>query len=239
VTDPAEYVREVEAYLCRRNGGHLVRVVGPAFELVRGWATTGVPLKVTFHGIDRCCERHEAKGTRRRPIRIEFCEADVLDAFDDWRRAVGVTAASMEGEPGQEAPPRKPALSAHLERVMARLAHVRDRLGDDEGAMALRDGIDHAIRELEGLMPSAPRARGEGRARIVAALATLDAGLMGAATVFLSARVEGLRREAAAELAPFAGRMSTEVRERATEAAFLRLVREAAGLPTLAYEAGP
>jgi hypothetical protein len=51
----------------------------------------GVPLKVAFRGIDRYCERYYAKGPRRRPVRIEFCEADILDLFDAWRRAVGVT----------------------------------------------------------------------------------------------------------------------------------------------------
>ena len=42
--DVHAYCREVEAYLCRRNDGHLIRVVGPAFELVKGWAAQGIPL---------------------------------------------------------------------------------------------------------------------------------------------------------------------------------------------------
>ena len=72
MTDPGEYARQVERYLCQKNRGHLVRVVGPAFEMVCGWATTGVPLKIALRGIDRCCERLEARGPRRRPVRIEF-----------------------------------------------------------------------------------------------------------------------------------------------------------------------
>ena len=124
MTDPGEYARQVERYLCQKNRGHLIRVVGPAFEMVCGWATTGVPLKIALRGIDRCCERLEARGPRRRPVRIEFCEADVLDAFDDWRRAVGV-AASAGQEQASEPEPRKPALSAHIERAIARLAHAR------------------------------------------------------------------------------------------------------------------
>ena len=82
------------SYLCRKNEGHLIRIVGPAFEQVCGWAEQGVPLKVAFRGIDRYCERYYAKGPRRRPVRIEFCEADILELFDDWRRAVGVAAAA-------------------------------------------------------------------------------------------------------------------------------------------------
>ena len=56
--DGIGYVREIESYLCRKNGGHLIRIVGPAFEMVRGWAEQGVPLKVAFRGIDRRCERN-------------------------------------------------------------------------------------------------------------------------------------------------------------------------------------
>lgn len=237
MNDPAEYVREVEAYLCQRNRGHLVRVVGPAFELVRGWASSGVPLKVTFRGIDRCCERHDARGPRRRPVRIEFCEADVLDAFDDWRRAIGVTTAACEDGEGVHTPPRKPPLSAHLERAIARLAHVRDRLAAGATAIAFRDRIDDAIRELEQLASNAPRARGEARGRIVARLGEIDADLVQAATAHLAERTDALRKEAGEELAPFGARMPAEARARATEAAFVRLVREASGLPTLAYDA--
>ncbi len=88
------FCREIEAHLCRRNAGHLVRLVGPAFDVVVGWARQGIPLKVACRGIDRFFERDLAKDrTRRRPVRIEFCEADVLDAFDEWRRAVGVGTA--------------------------------------------------------------------------------------------------------------------------------------------------
>ena len=58
VTEAADYCRQVEAYLCRKNDGHLVRIVGPAFEQVCGWARKGVPLKVAWRGIDRCHERY-------------------------------------------------------------------------------------------------------------------------------------------------------------------------------------
>ena len=93
------YCRDIEAHLCRRNAGHLVRISGPAFDLVRGWAQRGIPLKVAQQGIDRYIDRSNARGPRRRPARIEFCEADVLDAFDAWRRAVGIHRAAAEANP--------------------------------------------------------------------------------------------------------------------------------------------
>src|SRR5829696_7884938 len=115
--DSFEYCREVETYLCKKNDGHLVRLVGPAFEEVRGWADQGIPLKVAFRGIDRTCERHNAKGGRRRPLRIEFCEADVLEAFDDWRRAIGAGADRVSEAPAST----KSSLVSHIERTVSRL----------------------------------------------------------------------------------------------------------------------
>ena len=123
----AEYCREVEAYLCRKNDGHLIRVVGPSFDLVSGWAAQGVPLKVALAGVDRYFERYYAKGPRRRPVKIDFCEADVLDVFDEWRRATGVAVANPESRvPNPES--RGPSLPAHLERVVLRLTSARARI---------------------------------------------------------------------------------------------------------------
>jgi hypothetical protein len=230
VTDPAEYARQIESYLCQKNRGHLIRVVGPAFELVCGWAENGVPLKVAFQGIDRCCGRYEKKGTRQRPVRIEFCEADVLDAFDDWRRAVGVTASlGATHEAG-----RKPALAAHIERAIARLAHLR---GTGRAEHDFHVILERAIAELEQMAEAALKARGDARAAIVSRLTAIDAELMSQAAARLdAARAESLRREVDEELAPFAPRMAPDVKDRAAAAAFARLVRESAGLPTLAYD---
>ncbi len=219
--------------------------------MVLGWAASGVPLKVAFSGIDRCCERHDARGPRRRPIRIEFCEADVLDAFDAWRRAVGVGPAldapdrsgcgggggrgtRRDGGSGRGARGRKPALAAHIERAIARLAHTRG-VGPAEGVWHRR--LEQTIRDLEALLATAGRARGEARAAIVSRLAEVDAELMAAAEGHVEAGLAGrLLVEAAEELAPFGARMPAEARERAMRSAFLRLVREALGLPTLAYD---
>ncbi|NOT44041.1 MAG: hypothetical protein HOP14_05490, partial [Acidobacteria bacterium] len=113
--DAGAFCRDVEAYLCRRNEGHLVRIVGPSFDMVCGWAQRGIPLRIVCRGIDRCVERQAAKGGRRRPLRVEFCEADVLDVFDQWRKAVGVAPAAA-GTPRV----RTDSLPAHLDRAIAR-----------------------------------------------------------------------------------------------------------------------
>jgi len=94
--DIDEYCRELEAYLCRKNDGHLIRIVGVSFERVCGWAAQGIPFKIACQGIDTYFVRYYAKGVRRRPVQIDFCEHDVLDAFDAWRRAVGVRLPGVE-----------------------------------------------------------------------------------------------------------------------------------------------
>ncbi|HVL65946.1 MAG TPA: hypothetical protein VM364_01660 [Vicinamibacterales bacterium] len=234
--DDVDYCREIEAYLCQKNGGHLVRIVGPAFETVCGWAEQGVPLKVAFRGIDRCVERANAKGGRRRPMRIEFCEADVLEAFDDWRRALGVTAVAVPaGDAGDEEesrPSRKDSLPAHIERVLSRL--LAARTGPPHAAFD--ETIARVTRELDEFAASRG-ARGEARARIIARLGEIDRALLAAARETLDAATTArLQREADAELAGFASRMPPEGLARARQLAFERLLRESLNLPVVAYE---
>jgi hypothetical protein len=231
--EPAEYCREIESYLCRKNEGHLIRIVGPAFEQVCGWATLGVPLKVAFRGIDQYCERYYAKGPRRRPVRIEFCEADILDLFDAWRRAVGVTAATGATTP-EDAPARKTPLAAHIERAVAKLTTLR---AGGKRSPAFGDRIDTVVRELDHLAADARAARGEARSLIVERLQSLDEALLKAATDETDAALAAmLKREAETELAPFLSRMPQPALDRARGAAFHRLLRDALGLPILTYE---
>ena len=226
--DAAEYCREIEAYLCRKNEGHLVRIVGPVFEQVCGWATQGVPLAVAFKGIDLYCERYYAKGPRRRPVRVEFCEADVLELFDDWRRAVGVSGH----DGGDEARERThDTLPSHIDRVIARLTTLRG--GRSPDAFAAR--LDDTVRELDRLKGSAKQARGEARRAILDRLAALDTALLDLARADLDDRTRAdLAARAEAEIAPFAARMTSDARRAAVDAALTRLVRDAAGLPVLA-----
>ena len=127
MSDVEAYCREIETYLCRKNDGHLIRVVGPSFDLVSRWAAEGIPLKIAFRGVDRRFERYYAKGPRRRPVRIEFCEADVLEAFEEWRRAVGLTQSSVDSRQStvDSRQSTTGSLPAHLERVVLRLTQAR------------------------------------------------------------------------------------------------------------------
>jgi hypothetical protein len=238
--EPAEYCRQLETYLCRKNEGHLIRIVGPVFERVCGWAMQGVPLAIAYRGIDQYCERYYSKGPRRRPVRIEFCEADILDLFDAWRRAVGVTAAPA-GDGAESTLPaadvstgRRATLPAHLERIITRLTTARARAGRSETFHRL---VDRAVREIDGIRPEAKQARGDDRRVLIDRLCDLDRALVTAAKAELGeTRAAALRAEAEAEIAPFAIRMQADARNHAIDVAFERLVRDEVGIPLLAFE---
>jgi len=220
----AEYCRALEAYLCRKNDGHLIRIVGPSFEKVCGWAERGVPLNVARRGIDRHFERYYAKGPRRRPVRIDFCEADVLDVFDEWRRAVGVNTGA-----GGAVRERHESLPSHLERVVARLTALRSGNGGAFDAL-----VESIVRELDAARVPAKSLRGAARAELLARLAELDAQLIAAARERLGeAGRADVRREAEAELAPFRARMPQDAYEQSLAACMDRVVRERERLPIL------
>jgi hypothetical protein len=237
VIDVESYCRDIEAHLCRKNDGHLIRITGAAFEQVQGWARQGIPLKIAQAGIDRYFERYYRKGPRRRPVGIEFCEADVLDAFDDWRRAVGVTrvAADPAGGPDVEDPQptvrQKRSLASQIEAAQAQLTVLR---GSDRLGPVLGDALEQAVRALDQLAPEAARARGEARDQIVTTLSAIGVALTTAAIDALDDRERrALEREADSELAPFQSRMSEDAYRQSRAQALQRLARDRFGLPAL------
>jgi hypothetical protein len=231
-----EYCREIEVYLCRKNDGHLIRIVGPSFERVCGWAIQGVPFRIACQGIDRYFIRYYSKGSRRRPVQIDFCEADVLDAFDAWRRAVGVRLSGQEvTEEETTARQRKRSLPEHLDQVCERVTRRR------AGLQPLRPDVDRVLDQVTAEtaafkdLPSP--IRGETRARVMSRLAELDRLMLEAARAQSDPVVlQSLRDEAAEQLRPFRDRMSIETYERAHEAAVDRLLRDREMLPTVAFE---
>jgi len=233
--DPGSYCREVEAYLCRKNDGHLIRVVGPAFEQVCGWATRGIPITIVFRGIDRHFERYYAKGPRRRPVRVEFCEADVLDVFDDWKRAVGVQSiapaeADLSDEDG--ASRKRGTLPAHLDRVVARLTALRS--GEDRSHDAT---LDEIVRELDVVRAGSRGLRGHAREDLLERLRTLDLHLLETARAGCDAStLQRLAAEADVQLAPFLARMSADVYAQSKQACIDRLIREQLRLPAISFD---
>ena len=231
--DIGAYCREVESYLCRVNGGHLVRIVGPAFGLVSGWAVEGIPLRVVLHGVDRTIARLTAKGPRRRPVRIEFCEADIRDAYDQWRRATGVRAAGTHdtapGEAAEHAAHRLPSLPKHLERVLVRLSAV---LATSDLPPALRDALAATARDVDACLDSSRGARGDARTAILDRLRAIEQAMTAAAVVALplDARQE-LDAQVARELAPYRRQLTADALRDAEGALLGDLLRKRYGLP--------
>jgi len=231
--DVGQYCRQVEDHLTKVNGGHLVRVVGPAFELVRQWADAGVPLSVVFRGIERKAERSAAKPGR--PLRLEFCEGDVRGLFDAWRRAIGVGTAASDPAPDGEAveePARRPkSLSKHVDRAVDRLSRAAGRVDWPEN---LRAAADHLLVELAAVGEAAKTTRGAARDELAARLAALDvtlvAAMRAAAPASLLAQLE---RDAERDLAPFRGRLAGDAWARSITITTDRLLRDRLGLPTL------
>lgn len=227
--DPESYCRELEAYLCRKNDGHLIRIAGPAFEQVSGWARQGIPIRVACEGIDRYFERYYRRGPRRRPVRIEFCEPDVLDAFEAWRRAIGVQRES------EDAPPRpRASLASHIERVIARLTALR---ASSQASRPFQQMLETIARELDGLQAQAKGARGDARDALLTKLAELDRAMLKAVVDAVDDRIrEAAESSAQEQLAPFRERMAPEAYQRACAAAREQHVRDHFGLPTILFE---
>jgi hypothetical protein len=240
--EPQDFCREIEAYLCRKNDGHLIRVTGPSFEMVADWAAQGVPLKVAYLGIDRCFERYYRKGPRRRPVHIDFCAADVLDAFDQWRRALVLPASAVAvREPGDStaapetlsADRKRPSLPAHLERTLMRLTDARTSgaLGGEADRL-----IDQVAEQLDVARTSPGGLRGERRQAVVERLNALDRDLLQAVRATLDAAVlRTIDASADEELQAFRTGMPADAFLLARQRVVDRLVRERFRLPVIGF----
>jgi len=231
--DVGEYCRRVEEHLTRVNGGHLVRVVGPGFELVREWAETGIPLSVVYRGIDLKAERHKA-GKSRRPLRIEFCEPDVRDIYESWKRAVGLSGADsvpVSGLSAETAEPRRRSLTRHLDRAIDRLSRAAGVLDLPVG---LREAIDRALQELVAMRDAARKARGQAREDLAARLTAIETDLtLAARTHAPPSDLTALTADAEAELGPYRTRLGAEAWQRSIDLTVDRLLRDRYGLPVL------
>lgn len=236
--DVGRYCRRVEEHLARVNGGHLIRIVGPGFELVRTWAIEGIPLSVVFQGISQKAERHR-QGRARRPLRLEFCEADVRAVYDGWQRAVGLhsrttaAAASADPPPASGAPdsPRRASLGRHLERAIERLGRAAGRMDLPE---TFRDELTGFLQAVVAEREAARQARGPAREELLARLERLDRRLIEAARQAVGeSEVVRLAEEAGADLVAYRARLTDEAWQRSVGLAVDRLIRDRLGLPRL------
>ena len=166
-------------------------------------------------------------------MRIDFCDADVLDVFDEWRRATGRDCGGAERPADGEASRgrRGPSLPAHMERVLQ-----ASDVGAGERAPSMPGSTSCSTASRRELESRPAACAGAKRQALVERLAALDRELLDAARAGLDeASRAALSREADEELVGLSlGHERRGVRARA-EAAIDRLVRERRGLPTIAY----
>jgi len=228
--DVGDFCRRVEEHLARVNEGHLVRIVGSGFELVRQWALDGVPFSVVCRAIDMKAERHRA-GRSTRPLRIEFCESDVRATFQDWKRAVGVAGPvnTVEDDTADEV--KRPSLAKHFERVITSLTRAAGRL---DTPAVLRDGLTRVLEGVVELRETSRGRRGAQREGVAESLARWDAELMSVARVAVTSEaLDEIRRDASSDLNTYRTRMPADVWARSLDVATNRLLRERLNLPTL------
>ena len=165
-------------------------------------------------------------------MRIDFCEADVLDTFDEWRRATGVTAAGEDRSAGgdRQAGHRGPSLPVHMERVLRRLTSARAAGTLDAGFDDLLDRVSREMDVAGGVQGRNGRRSSNDWLRSIVSCSTRYVPAL------TTAHALALTREAEEELAGFRSGMSPEAFARAREAAVGRLLRERAGLPTIAFQ---
>jgi hypothetical protein len=234
--DVGDYCRKVEECLARVNHGHLIRIVGPAFELVRGWALSGVPLGVVYRGIEDKAERHRS-GRSKRPLRLEFCETDVRALFDQWRRAVGVQGEALPADASASSPVieerRRPSVVRQLDRAADKLVRAAGRLEMPE---PFRAEAARILEELASIRERARLVRGGSRRALLADVARLDRELAAAARQAAGDSLADAEAEAAADLAPYRQRLGSEAWRHSLDASVDRTLRDRFGLPTLDFD---
>lgn len=230
--DVGEYCRRVEEHLARVNEGHIIRIVGTAFELVRAWALEGIPLSIACRGIDEKAERHRA-GRSKRPLRLEFCEGDVRALYDEWRRAVGAwspeAGAAEAPAPAIEERRRLP-VTRQLDRAIDRLVAASGNLDLPEG---LPEALTRILDDLVALRDQARHARGAARQAIAVRIVDVDRAIAEAARAAAGSVLAEVEAEARRELAAFRNRLAADAWERSVRAGIDRLLRERYNLPSL------
>jgi hypothetical protein len=191
-------------------------------------------LSIVYRGIELKAERHRA-GRSKRPLRLEFCELDVRETFDGWRRAVGIHTAmqsAVDDQPQSESTRKPPPALKHLDRAIERLGRAAGQL---ERSDAYRDAIGQVLEAVSALRDAIKGARGAQREPLVARLPELDSVLVTAARLEVGASaILRLTADATAELAPYRARLGTEEWDRSVTLSVDRLLRDELGLPTLA-----
>ena len=239
VIDVESYCREIEAYLCRKNDGHLIRVVGPAFEHVIGVGAAGYSAArrrsgrrsllraLLSQGAAPPTGSHRVLRSRRaRCIRsLASCGRGRHGRARRGRRP------ACRGSAGRSASQPKRSLAGHLESLVARLTILR---GSDKARPRSVRRLTGDARHRRDCVPRRRRQEVRRARRCLSRLSEIDRALIGEATSALSAKnSQAIEREALGDVEAFRSRMPVDAFERACRAARDRLVRHHFSLPEI------
>jgi len=241
------YFTEIEDTFVRRRGKHLL--LSPVdWALIESWKEMGVPLHVALRGIEKSFDSFEARPRKRSVKTLMYCQEEVEAQFAEWRESqLGATAggaaenggAAARAGAADGAPPAddsrglpfpRDVIAAHLAAAGAALRDAAGAGGSGELAEALGRAAARAA-EIERDFNAAARPDAES---LEASLTDLEALLDRALRSSLpAAEVEARRREAAAQLGPYKGRMGSETYEQTLENLLAKRLREDFGVPRL------
>ena len=170
-------------------------------------------------------------------MKIDFCEADVLDAFDEWRRAAGgraggrITGGRARHGVAVVVAARPPRTGGHA---------VDGGAGDRERLMPAFDAlIDRVARELDAARRRRAVCAARRGRRCWPRLAALDDELLQARATLDEAALAALPQRGGRRARGYRDRMAAEAFARARDAAVDRLVRERFGLPIVTFDVRP
>jgi len=195
------YFTEIEEHFQRRRGS-LLMLSTLDWALIESWREAAVPLPAVLRGIDAAFDKHDARKAKVRVRRINglaWCTQEVMQAVEDMQEASvgGSTSAKDSG----------PAPGLEGERIANHLQNCAKSLGTAPlTGIALQIAAEAAGRLAE--LANEARTGNAELESLERNLTILEEKLFAALTATTpEAELLAMREQAAAELAPYRGRM--------------------------------
>jgi hypothetical protein len=188
------YFTEIEEHFQRRRGS-LLLLSTIDWALIETWREAGIPLAAVLQGIDAAFDKYDARKNKARVRRVNglaYCAQEVISAMDAMQEAaVGATPARPSTE---EQGFEQERIAAHLEGAALQLRNAEGGMGEIADRLrGLAGDARIKLPQLEELEQS---------------LTVLEEKLFAILlTSTPEAELLALRRQAAAELAPYRSRM--------------------------------
>ena len=200
------YFTEIEEHFQRRRGS-LLLLSTLDWALIDTWREAGVPLPAVLRGIDAAFDKYEARKTRARQQRINglaWCAQAVMQAVESMQEA------AVGGAPVQ--PPE--AAGLERERIGRHLLAAAEMFARSSSAQPALSEVAQRLREL-AQQPL-------GNEALEQQLSALEERVFALLLTHTpEAELQGLREQAARELAPYRSRMQA-LQIRQIEQQFLR-----------------